>query len=131
MRDRMIVLIIVLGLVSLACLATGATGNLAGAPVATASSTVSPAGESLHLAVSAASEPTETTLICVMTSAEEAQNLRESPGVGARVVGTLRPGEVWTVIDQARADWWQVQHSGLVGWARAVYLVKVDCVEDK
>ena len=125
---RIFVLVMLLGLVSLACLNTNRptpyvekTVTASPQPLATRTSTPAP---------TATEQPTGAVIVlqCVRVIAETAENLRSAPGVDGPIVGHLLSGEVWQLISDVDPDWWLVASGARGGYARSIYLEKVECV---
>jgi hypothetical protein len=118
---KTIVLILCLAFFSLACLQTvvvaqvAPTGTNAARFVTTLTPALSPKGEGVT--------PTRPSkLSCARVIAIEALHMRQGANENAVVLAWLVNGEVVRVVDRSDGDWWFIEHAGVYGYARSVYL---------
>lgn len=121
------VLILCLGIFSLACLSTAAAESVAVVEM----NTLAPVGDTdpeLARDVSPTRAPTlVTSQRCAVVIAATALNLRAGAGVNDDVLTWILKGDVVALLDDTDPDWWRVQRGTVAGWARAKYLQESDC----
>jgi uncharacterized protein YgiM (DUF1202 family) len=114
---KVVTLFLCLALMSLACLETSSAARL---PPRTTNPTITLTNKPID------SQPAQ---VCAVVTADTAQNLRLEADVASQVLTWLKNGEVVQVLDQVNVNWWHVKRGDDVGFARSIYLEKVECVK--
>lgn len=129
MKQRNLLVVISLGIFSLACLGSGAASSIDAEPVpgTAAILTNTPAPGATDRATSAPTlAPIER---CAVVIADQSLHLRELASESARVLTWLKRGDVVQVVSIANMQWTHVRFEGFEGFARSVYLQESECVK--
>jgi uncharacterized protein YgiM (DUF1202 family) len=127
---KMLLFISCLVLLSLACLS-----SVAAVPSTPAAVTETPAPD-LVLAAELVQEQDEPTMVptsagklpsCALITAIEALHLRSDADPRSQVLAFMKSGEEVRLISKAKGDWWLIERSGVVGFARSKYLQEELC----
>jgi hypothetical protein len=127
--QRKIILLILAGVISLACVAP-VMKKTPGAPVKNTPSAAdlvswsTPTGGGA-VADIAPGQP----VFCAKVTAMEALTVRDSPGVDGAPVGWLLAGDLVRLAGPAAGEWWPVDLDGRAGWGRSAFLELVECEE--
>jgi len=65
--------------------------------------------------------------VCAVVIAVKAVHLRIDANEHAQILTWLLSGDVVRVINTSNAAWWKIEHDGLTGYVRSMYLEKGDC----
>lgn len=123
------VLILCLGIFSLACLSTAAAESVAVVEMITLAP-VGDASPELARDVSPTRAPTLVTdQRCAVVTADTALHLRSGSSVQDDVLTWILSGDVVALLDDANPEWWKVQRGTVKGFARSSYLREVECVK--
>jgi len=130
MKKRLVVVLISLALMSLACLQSARISTAQAVTMAptfaTQTQTVTPIPTFPLQGEGAA--PVE---LCALVIAEEALNVREGLSVHSQILTWLNSGDVVRVLDQSNADWWRIEHAGVSGYTRSIFLEEKECISDE
>lgn len=127
--NKTVVLILCLGLVSLACLGTASLDGGAVVADSTPAATVTQIPRVVVPTVRASSTPAPIGERCAVVVAESSLHLRGEPSADGSVLTWLEHGQIVVVVEQTYADWWRVRIEGLSGYARSLYLRESECVK--
>lgn len=119
---KIIVLLIVLALASLACLDIVNIANPVSGPIAGTSATLTNEPTAGATGFDSPSATQTSKKICARVTAETAVNVRPAAAASGGVMTWLNAGDVVYVTDRSDSDWWLVHRSDVVGFVRSIYL---------